>query len=176
MQTKKSKGSKPEHEKNYRGNQEKSIWDNSKGSFILENCFSKYGLFVMQQHHLGTFRNAKLLSSPQIYWVRPIESETLGGPILCDLISPPGDSIEHSNLRTLTLETNNLENTMKLKKSNLNPQVWVVNWEAGFVGGLISQRIFDITLAKKVLLQQSPLPTNLNTGFYPHAGLSTGSV
>lgn len=65
---------------------------------------------------------------------------------------------------------------MKLKKSNLNPQVWVVNWEAGFVDGLISQRIFDITLAKKVLLQQSPLPTNLNTGFYPHAGLSTGSV
>jgi len=80
--------------------------------------------------------------------VRSIESKTLGAQTLC-LISPPGDSEAHSNLGTPTLETNSHENTMKLKKSTPNPQVWVVTWEVGFVGCLISQRALDITLAKK---------------------------
>lgn len=89
------------------------------------------------------------LSQSLRYIAWDLLNQKLCSPKTCDLVSPLDDSDAHSNLGTTTLETNSYEDTMKLKKSTPTSQVWVVTKEVGFIGILISQRAFDITLAKR---------------------------
>lgn len=91
------------------------------------------------------------LSQSLRYIAWDLLNQKLCSPITCDLVSPLDDSDAHSNLGTTTLETNSYEDTMKLKKSTPTSQVWVVTKEVGFIGIFISQRAFDITLAKRYL-------------------------